>query len=244
MITGAAQGLGFAYAETLAREGARVVLTDVNEQLGLAACAATGGSSFFHHDVRDESRWIEIVKNTSDHFGRLDVLVNNAGLVRFATIEDCSLEDYRYINAVMAEGTFLGCKITIPAIARGGGGSIINTSSVAAIRGKNLIPAYSAAKGAILALTRSVAAHCIESANKIRCNVLLPGSHETPMAASSRLALASLPAGSLGGLSHVTQGPAEGKPKDIANLVLFLASDESIGITGTSFVVDNGQTLK
>jgi 3(or 17)beta-hydroxysteroid dehydrogenase len=244
MVTGAASGLGAAYAATLAREGARVVLTDIDEQAGRATSAAITDSVFFHHDVRDEARWIEIVSATTQRFGRLDVLVNNAGVVRFATIEDCSLEDYRYINAVMSEGTFLGCKTAIPALARAGGGSIINTSSDAAIRGKNLVPAYSAAKGAILALTLSVAAHCIERGNKIRCNVLLPGGHETPMAAFARKALGSLSTHAQGGLAHVTRGPVQGKPQDIANLVLFLASDESIGINGSSMVVDNGETLK
>jgi 3(or 17)beta-hydroxysteroid dehydrogenase len=244
LVTGAAAGLGAAYALELAREGAQVVLTDIDDEAGKTTSASIPGAAFFHHDVRDEARWIEIVRETTARFGRLDILVNNAGLTRFATIEDCTLDEYRLINAVMSEGTFLGCKTAIPAMARGGGGSIINTSSVAAIRGKNLVPAYSAAKGAILALTRSVAAHCLERANKVRCNVLLPGGHETPMAAYARRALSALSPSAQGALAHVAQGPVQGKPEDIAKLVLFLASDESVGITGTSIVSDNGETLK
>lgn len=139
----------------------------------------------------------------------------------------------------MSEGTFLGCKHAIPAMASSGGGSIINVSSVAAIKGVGVIPAYTAAKGAILALTRSVAVHCQEQRYNIRCNAIVPGAHDTPM---TQAALAQLPQEEAG-LEQI-QAWGQGRPEDVANLVLFLASDESRQITGTSIVIDNGETMK
>jgi 3(or 17)beta-hydroxysteroid dehydrogenase len=222
-------GLGAAHAATLAREGARVVLTDIDESAGKATAAGIPGSIFLGLDVRNESGWMEVIAATERQFGRLDVLVNNAGLVRFASIEDCTLEDYRFLNGVMSEGTFLGCKYAIPAMVRSGGGSIINTSSVAALRGKGMIPAYTAAKGAIMSLTLSVAAHCRDRAYPIRCNVIL--------AARRHFGIQD------GDLTGVHIGPINGVPQDVADLVLFLASDESRGITGTHVVIDNGEII-
>lgn len=239
IVTGAAMGLGAAHAATLAREGARVVLTDIDDSAGQATAAGIPGSIFLNLDVRNESGWMDVVAATERQLGRLDVLVNNAGLVRFASIEDCPLEDYRFINAVMSEGTFLGCKHAIPAMVRSGGGSIVNTSSVAALRGKGMIPAYTAAKGAIMSLTLSVAAHCRDRGYPIRCNVVLPGAHETPMAVAARRHFGIQD----GDLTGVHMGPVNGVPQDVADLVLFLASDESRGITGTHVVIDNGEIL-
>ena len=238
IVTGAAQGLGAADARMLAKEGAKVVLTDVNEPSGRAASASIPGSIFLKHDVRDEDQWKAVVAETMRHFGRLDVLVNNAGLVLFNDIESTPLEEFRFTNAVMCEGTFLGCKTAIPAMAKSGGGSIINMSSVAALRGLSSVVAYSAAKGAILSMTRSIAVHCIEKANGVRCNALVPGAHDTPM---TEKALALLPADYVG-LEQLKKG--QGKPEDLANLVLFLASDESVRITGTYIVIDQGETIK
>ncbi len=239
IITGAASGLGAADARLLTREGARVVLTDINRADGEALARELEGALFIEHDVRDEEQWREVVRRTMEHYGRLDVLVNNAGLVKFSSIEDTPLEQYRFLNAVMSEGTFLGCKHAIPAMAESGGGSIINMASVAATKGISAIASYTAAKGAIRALTRSVAVHCQEQGYGIRCNVLLPGAHDTPMTAS---ALADLPE-THAGLDQV-QAHGQGRPEDVANLVLFMASDESRQITGTEIVIDNGETMQ
>jgi len=238
IVTGAAQGLGAADARMLAKEGAKVVLTDVNEAQGRATSASIPGSIFLKHDVRDEDQWKLVVAETMRHFGKLNVLVNNAGLVVFNDVESTPLEEFRFQNAVMCEGTFLGCKTAIPAMVKSGGGSIINMSSVAALRGLSSIIAYSAAKGAILSMTRSIAVHCIEKANGVRCNALVPGAHDTPM---TEKALAMLPADYVG-LDQLKKG--QGKPDDLANLVLFLASDESVRITGTYIVIDQGETIK
>ncbi|MBV2132488.1 SDR family oxidoreductase [Pseudomonas sp. MAP12] len=238
LITGAASGLGAADARLLAQEGARVVLTDVNEELGREVASSIPGALFLKHDVRDELRWKEVIAETLAHFGRLDVLVNNAGVVIFGDVESISLEQYRFVNAVMSEGTFLGCKHAIPAMHASGGGSIINISSIGAIKGIGEVFSYAAAKGAILSMTRSVAIHCQDKGYKIRCNAILPGGHETPMTAA---ALRDIDPDSHA-LSQVKK--EMGQPVDVANLVLFLASDESRYINGTQMVIDNAETIK
>lgn len=241
IITGAASGLGAADAELLAREGARVVLTDINEELGRQVAATIPDAVFLRHDVRDEGRWRAVIDEVIARFGRLDVLVNNAGLARFGTVEDASLEDFRFLNAVMSEGTFLGCKHAIPAMRKSGeGGSIINVASVAAIQGIAEIISYTAAKGAICAMTRSVATHCHNQKYRIRCNVVIPGAHDTPMTAA---ATAQLQGGETNALEQI-ESHGQGRPEDVANLVLFLASDESRHITGAEFVIDDGETIR
>jgi len=239
LITGGASGLGAADARKLASEGASVVITDIQEELGRAIAAEIPGSLFVRHDVRDEGQWQEVVAATIARFGRLDVLVNNAGLVRFANVEACELEDFRFQMQVMVEGCFLGCKSALPVMTKTGGGSIINVASVAALKGIGVIPAYSAAKAGIIALTRSVAVHCQEQGYKIRVNAIAPGAHDTPM---TRQALGELPEGEAG-LDQI-QAMGQGIPEDVANLVLFLASEESRQITGTHVVIDNGETMR
>jgi 3(or 17)beta-hydroxysteroid dehydrogenase len=239
IVTGAASGLGAADARLLTQEGARVVLTDINRDQGEALARELEGALFIEHDVRDEDQWRKVIDKILEHFGRLDVLVNNAGLVQFSSIEDTTLEQYRFLNGVMSEGTFLGCKHAIPAMARSGGGSIINMSSVAAIKGVGSIASYTAAKGAIRSLTRSVAVHCQEQKYNIRCNVVLPGAHDTPM---TQAALRDLPE-SEAGLDQI-RDQGQGRAEDVANLVVFLASEESRQITGTEIVIDNGETMK
>ncbi len=237
LITGGASGLGAEDARVLAREGAQVVITDVDEALGPSVAADIPGALFLAHDVRDEARWQAVVAATIAHFGRLDVLVNNAGLVRFGTVEDASLDDFRLQTGVMLEGTFLGCKAAIPFMAKGGG-SIINMASVAALKGVSVIPAYSAAKGGIVAMTRSIAVHCQEQGYRIRVNAIAPGAHDTPM---TRQALAQLDP-TAAGLDQI-QVQGQGQPSDVANLVLYLASDESRQVTGTTITIDNGETM-
>lgn len=167
------------------------------------------------------------------------MLVNNAGLVRFGSVEDTTLEDFRFLNAVMAEGTFLGCKHAIPAMARSGGGSIVNIASVAALKGISPIIAYTAAKGAILAMTRSIAVHCQEQKYRIRVNSIAPGGIVTPMTAQ---ALAQLPSDDPGLEQNAAHGM--GQPIDIANMVLYLACEDGRHITGANIVIDNGETMR
>lgn len=239
LVTGGASGLGAEDARTLAREGAKIVITDVQDELGASLAREIPGALYLHHDVRDEARWSEVVAETIARFGRLDVLVNNAGLVRFATIEEMSYGDYKLQVDVMLDGTFLGCKAAIPHMSRGGGGSIVNIASIGGMKGISAIPAYAAAKGGIIAMTRSIAIHCQEQGYRIRCNAVAPGGIATPMTAQ---AVAELPADDPG--LEQNRGHGMGRPEDVANLVLFLASEESRFITGSTMVVDNGETAR
>lgn len=237
LITGGASGLGAEDARVLAREGARVVITDMQDELGAAVAAGIPGCVYLHHDVRDETRWTEVVAETLSRFGRLDTLVNNAGLVRFGSIEDLSYADFRLQTAVMLDGTFLGCRAAIPVMSRDGTGSIINMASVAAFKGISAIPAYTAAKAGIIAMTRSIAVHCREQRNHIRVNAIAPGGIITPM---TEQALAQLP-GDDAGLDQIN-AHGMGQPIDVANMVLYLASDAGRHITGTTITIDNGET--
>lgn len=238
LITGGASGLGAADARLLAAEGAKVVITDVQEALGQQVAASIPGALFLKHDVCDEAQWQDVVAKTIAHFGKLDVLVNNAGLVRFANVEQSSYEDFKLQTTVMLDGSFLGCKSAIPFMTKTGGGSIINVASVAALKGISAIPAYSAAKAGIIAMSRSIAVHCQEQGYRIRVNAIAPGAHDTPM---TQQALAQLPSDAAGLDQLSEQG--QGRPEDVANLVLFLASEESRQITGTHIVIDNGETM-
>ena len=238
LVTGGASGLGAEDARVLVREGAKVVITDVQDELGAQVAAEIPGCIYLHHDVRDEARWAEVVKETVDTFGRLDTLVNNAGLVKFGTVEDLSYADFKLQTEVMLDGTFLGCRAAIPYMTKGGGGAIINMASVAGLKGISTIPAYTAAKAGIIGMTRSIAIHCREQKHGIRVNSIAPGGIVTPMTAQ---ALAQLPADSAG-LDQINN-LGMGQPADVANMVLYLASEDGRHITGTNIVIDNGETV-
>jgi len=243
IVTGAASGLGRADAIALVREGAKVVLSDINETAGSALAAELNATTkdaahFLLHDVRDEARWREVIDATVSRFGRLDVLVNNAGVVVVATPETTTLEQFRFANAVMSEGVFLGCKYAIPAMAKGGGGSIVNMSSVASHLGYPVFFAYSAAKGAVRAMTKAIAVHCQMNKQNIRCNSIHAGAIDTPMVANASQQLGM-------DVSVHEQAPwGLGKPQDVANVVVFLASEESRFVNGTEIVVDNALTVQ
>ncbi|WP_066552299.1 SDR family oxidoreductase [Croceicoccus bisphenolivorans] len=239
LITGGASGLGAEDARVLAREGASVVITDIQSEVGRALADEIGNALYLDHDVRDAGRWAEVVAETVQRFGRLDTLVNNAGLVKFGTVEEQGPEDFRLLVDVMLTGTYLGCQAAIPHMSKDGSGSIINIASVAGLKGISSIPAYSAAKAGIIGLTRSVAVHCRELNYRIRVNALAPGGIVTPMTAQ---ALAELPEGSAGLEQTVNHGM--GQPSDIANMVLYLASDDGRHITGTTITIDNGETME
>lgn len=233
IITGAASGLGAADARLLAREGATVVLTDVNAEKGQALAAEIGGAAvFLKHDVASEADWVRVIGEVEARFGRLDVLVNNAGVVVVADPEATTLDQFRFANAVMSEGVFLGCKYAIPLMKKTGG-SIINMSSVASHLGYPVFFAYAAAKGAVRAMTKALAVHCQMQGYNIRCNSVHPGSIDTPMVANANQAL---------GLDIAEQKASSvsvGRPEDVANLVLYLASDESRFMNGAELVLDN-----
>ena len=242
MITGAAKGLGEADARMFAREGATVILTDVDRENGARVAADIGGKAEFHyHDVRHEGEWIALIDDVVARHGRLDILVNNAGVVIPGTIETQTEEDYRFVMAVSADGSFFGCKHAVLAMKQTGGGSIVNMASIASVQGVPAVAAYSAAKGAIESLTRNVAVHCAKSGYNIRCNSVHPATILTPMVIDimKHFENAAPPP-----TDDPPQAPDKiGEPDDIAHTVLFLASDESKFINGAAIRVDNAKSV-
>ncbi|MCF8473988.1 MAG: SDR family oxidoreductase [Emcibacter sp.] len=242
IITGGASGLGKADAELLAAEGAKVVITDINDAQGKALAEDIGESALYVHlDVTQEDDWKAAIQKTLDHFGRLDVLVNNAGIVILADPEETTLEQFRLANSIMTEGVFLGCKYAIPAMAASGGGSIINMSSVASHLGFSIFFAYSAAKGAVRSMTKSVALHCQEKGYDIRCNSVHPGSIETPMVQFATGRADEEPAVIPDGKLPIDSA---GAAKDVAYMVVYLASDESRFMNGAEIMLDNGLIIQ
>jgi 3(or 17)beta-hydroxysteroid dehydrogenase len=241
LVTGAASGMGRADAVALAAEGASVVVADLNEEAGQAVAAEIGDAAIFMRlDVTDEENWQQVIADTVARFGGLHILVNNAGLMLLGSVVDTSLDDYRKTNAVNSEGVFLGCKHAVPALAASGGGSIINMSSVAAMQGMSFVTAYSASKGAVRALTKSVALYCKEQRNGVRCNSIHPDGVKTPMVVK---VATGQDTATREEIEKVARGTNMCEPEDIANLVLFLASDESRFINGAEMMIDDAATI-
>lgn len=242
LITGASMGLGRADALALAREGASVVMADVaadaGEQAAAEIRAETGADVIFiRHDVTSEESWAAIMATIEERFGRLDVLVNNAGTVVVETVETTTLEQFRKVNAVSAEGTFLGCKHAIGLMKRHGGGSIVNMCSVATHLGYPVFFAYSAAKGAVRGMSKSIAIHCQMNGYNIRVNTIHPGAMDTPMVRAANIAL-------FGSAEEAKKHlPPIGSPEDVASMVLYLASDESRFVNGAELIIDNAVTI-
>ena len=244
VISGGASGIGAATTRLAAGEGANVVLADLPAQAEQAAAVAVGIGAravVVPLDVTVEADWQLVMADTLARFGRVDGLLNAAGIGVAQSIEECSLEDFRRVNRVNGLGVFLGCKHAVPAMRRSGGGSIVNISSVLGLRARAGAPAYAASKGGVRLLTKSVALHCAQSGSNIRCNSVHPGYIDTPMIAprlaqtidnmTGRQYLESLhPIGRLG------------RPEEIAQLIVFLLSDESSFSTGAEFVADGGLT--
>ena len=242
IITGAAMGLGEADARLFAAEGADLVITDIAEKKG-RELAEKLGCHFMRHDVRDEARWAEVLNETADRFGRLDVLVNNAGVVRVGNPEDQTTEEYRFTMSVHVDSVFFGCRGAIPLMAATGGGSIVNMCSIAAIQGESYVAAYCMAKGAIDSYTRAVAVHCAQKKNGVRCNSIHPAGIDTPMVASfGESMLNKYGEEALAAMSEVPASK-QGESSDIAYAALYLASDESKFVNGTRIVVDNSMSI-
>lgn len=238
IITGGASGLGAADARVLASEGATVIVTDIDVKKG-TALAGEIGAEFFEQDVSDEASWARLIEKTVAEHGGLDILVNNAGIAYVADIEQTTNEIWRRTLAVHLDGTFFGCQHALPAMAASGGGSLINMSSTAALVGISPYLAYSAAKGGIRSMSKSIAAYCRTTRNGVRCNSVHPGSIDTPMVH------AALDRRGQEGDRFPDEERREmglGEPDDVAQFVLFLASDESKHISGTEMVIDNGDT--
>ena len=236
-ITGAASGMGRAHAFALAREGATVIATDRNED-GLRALAqelrAAGHGAFIDVlDVTDENAWATVMDRAQDRCGRVDVLVNNAGMALTKSVQDTTTEEWDRVMAVNARGVFLGCRTVVAAMQRAGGGSIINVSSVYGIVGGALAAAYCASKGAVRLLTKAAAVDLTQF--NIRVNSIHPGVIRTEMTAglftddeATRRFVAQ----------QLQRRAAE--PEEVSAAVVFLASNESSFMTGSEVVVDGG----
>ncbi len=243
LVTGAGSGIGRATATLLAREGATVVVTDINKPGGLETVQQIGaansgsGARFEEHDTAREEDWKRIIDGVMAREGRLDGLVNNAGISGPfpSTFETETVEQWRRMLSINVEGVFLGCKHAVPAIKQSGGGSIVNTSSLAAFLGTPALSAYGASKGAVRQFTKTVAMDCARKGYKVRCNSVHPGIIMTPMGQSilpndkaRERALRTIPIGEFGA------------PEDIAYGILYLISDESRFVTGAELVIDGG----
>jgi 3(or 17)beta-hydroxysteroid dehydrogenase len=239
IVTGAASGVGKEDAILLAKEGAKVVLTDLNEEAGRAVAASIGEQALFlRHDISSEDDWKAVMAAAEDKFGGVDVLVNNAGILQYGTIEDTTLEQWRTVQRINSDGYFLGCKYGVLAMKKRKSGSIVNMSSIAAISGMSAFCAYSASKGAVAALTRNVAIHCRRFELKIRCNSIHPDGIKTPMVANLHSTTKPGLMPEVKDLKAAMTRMADAR--DIANVVLFLASDESRFMNGAELHVDNG----
>lgn len=239
LVTGGAKGIGRASVRLLAREGARVVIADIDVAAGKALAAEIGDAALFiPHDASSEAGWQQLMGEVRERFGRLDILVNNAGILIPGTIEETTLEDWHRLMRVNADSVFLGCREAI-GLMKTGGGSIINLSSIAALAGRDDYLAYSASKGAVAALTRSVAAFCRRRKYRIRCNSLHPDGVLTDMTSGG------FPAGLDPERLTIDSDPMNRmcRPEDVAASVLFLASDEARAVNGVELRVDSGQMV-
>ncbi len=242
LVTGGASGFGRQSAIRMAEQGALVCVTDINDTDGAETAAMLGSRGFYlHHDVTDAANWNTVIRAVLDRFGKLQVLVNSAGVaMENDDIASCDDAIWNTVMDVNLHGTFLGCRLAVEPMRRAGGGSIINLSSVLGLRGTGDALAYCASKGAVRLLTKSVAVHCARQKTNIRCNSIHPGYMLTSMVRQfieetgdddEAQTLSSLhPLGRMG------------DSDDIAHMVVYLASDESTFVTGAEMVVDGGYT--
>ena len=246
IVSGAAAGIGRATALRLAEEGAKVCVSDIDSVGGeesVAQIHAMGREAHFMPlDVTEEADWRRVIDATVEQFGGLDILVNNAGIAFAAGIEETTTEQWRQIMAVNVDSVFFGCKFAIPAMREsGGGGAIVNMSSILGLVGSPVQAAYNATKGAVRLFTKGVALECAEAGWNIRVNSVHPAYIRTPLVERYAETWGSLDAGLavLGGLHPLGR---VGEAEEVANAVLYLASDEAKFVTGTELLVDGGYT--
>lgn len=235
IITGGARGQGAAHARTFVKEGAKVVITDILEEEGIALANEIGANAkFIKHDVTKESEWKKVVEDAESTYGPVDILINNAGIVIVKEIEEQTEEEYRRVIDINQTAVFLGMKTVLPSMKKTKEGSIINISSINGLRGAPGTSAYDSSKFAVRGMTKSAAQEFAKY--NIRVNSVHPGVIETPMVATEETKdqVTALVAG-------VPLARA-GQPEDVSNLMVFLASNESSYCTGSEFVIDGGVT--
>jgi len=236
LITGGARGQGLAAGTAFVNEGARVVLADVLDDEGKAAAEQIGERGrYLHLDVTSEDDWVNGVAETEERFGPINVLLNNAGILRFGAIEKMTLNEYMTVINVNQVGVFLGMRAVAPSMRRAGGGSIVNVSSVEGMRGGYNLAAYGASKFAVRGMTKVAAVEF--GRHGIRANAVCPGAIDTPMVRAQGLEGVDIDT-----MFGTIPARRAGQPEDVADLMVFLASDESRFITGTDIVIDGGAT--
>ena len=227
IITGGAQGMGAADARLLVAEGAKVVIGDILDEKGAALAAELGAAArYVHLDVSDEEQWQAAVDTAVKEFGKVNVLVNNAGIVQVGPLKSLDVEKWNRVLAVNLTGAMLGIKAVLGPMKEAGGGSIINVSSIEGMRGASWVHSYVASKWGLRGLTKSAALEL--ASDNIRVNSLHPGFIRTPMTRHFPDDMVSAPLG------------RPGRPEEVATFVVFLASDESSFSTGSEYVVDGG----
>jgi 3(or 17)beta-hydroxysteroid dehydrogenase len=240
LITGGASGIGLATARRFVEQGARVAIADID--LAGAEAVAAGSDALYalELDVTDDARWGSVVDDVVAHFGKLDAVINNAGVVSIFDIETCSNEEWHRTMAINVDGVFFGCRHAVRAM-KARGGSIVNLSSVSGLIGGRNLVAYNASKGAVRLLTKSVALHCASRRYGIRCNSVHPTFVETPMSASM-IDGSRDPEKMRATLTAMVPLGRFARPDEIADMIAYLVCDESQFVTGAEFVIDGGLT--
>jgi 3(or 17)beta-hydroxysteroid dehydrogenase len=240
LVTGGGSGIGLACVRAFAERGATVMAADIDSAATDLAIRGLGERvSSAYIDVREESDWLRLSQVVIDRLGRLDILVNAAGALLQASIEETTLAQFKRIQAINVEGVFLGCKTAIRLMKPGGGGVIVNMSSTSALRGVAKLPAYGASKAAVNNLTKSVALHCAEMSYDIRCVSVLPSFIATPMV-EREISEASDPGRLRAIYDRVSPLRRMGRPEEVAAAVLFVASGEASFVNGAEIAVDGG----
>ena len=243
IVTGAASGLGFAAARKLMDEGAKVLLTDINEEVinsmpeRLSNYSETQFSSMAH-DVANEESWINVIENAENHFGKINILVNSAGISLGADVVSTDFEIWKKVHQVNLDSVFLGCKYVVPIMSKSGQGSIINLSSISGIVAGWNTAAYNSSKAGVRLLSKSVALYCAKKGYDVRCNSVHPAFVDTPILDPLKQAFGEENA--VAKLSRQIPMNKIGDTNDVSYAILYLASDESKFMTGTEIVLDGG----
>ena len=243
IVTGAASGLGFAAARKLMDEGAKVLLTDINKEVinsmpeRLSNYSETQFSSMAH-DVANEGSWINVIENAENHFGKINILVNSAGISLGADVVSTDFEIWKKVHQVNLDSVFLGCKYAVPIMSKSGQGSIINLSSISGIVAGWNTAAYNSSKAGVRLLSKSVALYCAKKGYDVRCNSIHPAFVDTPILDPLKQAFGEENA--VAKLSRQIPMNKIGDTDDVSYAILYLASDESKFMTGTEIVLDGG----
>lgn len=235
IVTGCASGIGAATVRRLVADGAKVVGTDINTDAGHTLCAEAE-AGFIQQDVADRERWAQLVADVADKHGRLDILVNNAGIVSGASIGEVDDATWDRVLAVNLSGTMAGCRAAIPAMTESGGGAIINIASTTAMAPLPTDVGYSASKGAVRVMSKSIATWCAQQGNNIRCNTVIPGATDTGILDATEKEMPGFKAA----VASTSPMNRLADPAETAAAIAFLASDECPFMTGAEMLVDGG----